>query len=133
MSQQISVTRTPRILIIDDDDVLRRWLRAQLEQRGFEVWEESQGDEALAAYESKGPWDFVLSDFFFLRGESIKTGLDLVREIIRKNPTQRMAIHTSERGLQAPVPVLNKPYPIVRLLRLLRDPVKSLALKFRLD
>jgi CheY-like chemotaxis protein len=120
----------PRILIVDDDDVLRRWLRTQLKARGFEVWEESQGDEALSTYQSNGPWDFVLSDFYFFRGERIKSGLDLVREIGRINPGQRVAIHTSERGLQAPVPVLNKPYPIGRLLRLLRAPIKSLALQF---
>ena len=130
MSRQTSTVRNHRILIVDDDDVLRRWLRAQLEPRGFEVWEESQGDEALSAYERNGPWCFVLSDLYFYRGEKIKNGLELVHAITVITPGQRMAIHTSERGFQAPVPVLIKPYPIARLLRLLREPLQSLALPF---
>jgi hypothetical protein len=53
--------------------------------------------------------------------------LDLVREIRAINPEQRIAIHTSAEDLKAPVPVLNKPYPIGQLLRLLRESPKSLA------
>jgi len=130
MNTQTSTVRNHRILIVDDDDVLRRWLRAQLEPRGFEVWEESQGDEALSAYERNEPWCFVLSDLYFYRGEKIKNGLELVHAITGITPGQRMAIHTSERDFQAPVPVLIKPYPIGRLLRLLREPLQSLALPF---
>ena len=118
--------RNLRMLIVDDDDALRHWLRVQLEPRRFEVWEESQGDEGLAAYVHNGPWDFVLSDLYFYRGERIKNGLDLVRAIAAINPGQRMAIHTSERALEAPVPVLAKPYPIGRLLRLLRGSLQPL-------
>jgi len=92
MSRQTSASRRPRILIVDDDDSLRRWLHAQLESRGFMVQEESQGDEALAAYRRKGPWDFVLSDLYFYPGEQIHNGLDLVREILQMNPRQRLAI-----------------------------------------
>jgi CheY-like chemotaxis protein len=128
MNRQTSTVRNHRILIVDDDDVLRRWLRAQLGPRGFEVWEESQGDEALCAYERNGPWCFVLSDLYFYRGERIKNGLELVHAITVMTPGQGMAIHTSEKDFQATVPVLIKPYPIGRLLRLLREPLQSLAL-----
>ena len=118
--------RNLRILIVDDDEALRHWLRIQLEPRGFEVWEESQGDEGLAAYEDNGPWNFVLSDMYFYRGERIRNGLDLIRAIAAINPEQRMAIHTSEKALEAPIPVLAKPYPIGRLLRLLRGSLQPL-------
>ena len=92
--------------------------------------EESQGDEAFSQYEHNGPWDFVLSDVYFYRGERIRNGMDLVRAIAAINPGQRVAIHTSEKGFRAPVPVLTKPYPIGRLLRLLRRPLQSLASSF---
>lgn len=118
--------RNSRILIVDDDDALRHWLRTQLEPRGFEVWEESQGDEGLAAYEDNGPWSFVLSDMYFYRGDRIKNGLDLIRAMAAINPAQHMAIHTSEKSLEAPIPVLVKPYRIEQLLRLLRRPIRSL-------
>lgn len=125
MSKQICATRKLRILIVDDDDVLRRWLRVQLEPRGFEVWEESHCDEAFAAYAHHGPWDFVLSDLYFFPGEQVKNGLDFTRKIAAMNPEQRMAIHTSEKGFQASVPVLTKPYSIGRLLRLLCEPSEA--------
>jgi CheY-like chemotaxis protein len=125
MKRPTLATRKLRILIVDDDDVLRRWLSAQLECRGFEVWEESQGDEALAAYRRKGIWDFVLTDLYFYPGEQIHNGLDLVHEILLMKPQQRLAIHTSERNVQASVPLLVKPYPLSRFLRLLREPVQN--------
>jgi CheY-like chemotaxis protein len=130
MTKQMSANRKLRILIVDDDDVLRRWLRAQLEPRGIDVREESQGDEALATYRQNGPWDFVLSDLYFYPGEKIRNGLDLVREILVMYPRQRLAIHTSERNVQAAVPVLIKPYTLARLLRLLREAVQNLNCGF---
>jgi hypothetical protein len=69
----------------------------------------------------------VLSDYLFIPSKKVKDGLELVREIRAINPGQRMAIHTSERNLQAPVPVLHKPYQIEKLLHLLRKPIKPLT------
>jgi CheY-like chemotaxis protein len=123
MNKQASPIQTHRILIVDDDDVLRRWLRAQLEPRGFEIWEESQGDEALASYSQNGPWDFVLSDLYFYPGEKILNGLDLVSAILALVPQQRLAIHSSESRIQAPCATLHKPYVLGALLRLLRRPL----------
>jgi CheY-like chemotaxis protein len=129
MNTQALTIETHRILTVDDDDVLRGWLRAQLEPRGFEVWEESQGDEALATHRQNGPWDFVLSDFYFFRGEIIRNGLELVQAIAAVCPEQHMAIHTSEPRLDAPCAVLRKPYTLGALLKLLRKPVTRLKVK----
>ena len=121
-----------KILIVDDDEVVLQWVRKQLEARGYDVEDAFSGEEGLRSYLSQGPttWDFVLSDYLFVPSKRIRNGLQLIREIQAINPEQRMAIHTSEKNLQAPVPVLHKPYQIGRLLRLLREPVKSLALQF---
>jgi hypothetical protein len=56
---------------------------------------------------------------YFYPGEKIRNGLDLMREILLINPQQRSVIHTSERKLNAPCFVLQKPYPISALLKLL--------------
>jgi CheY-like chemotaxis protein len=115
----------PRILVVDDDDALRAWVRVQLEGKGYEIIEESQGDEALATY-GRGDWIFVLSDLYFFPGERIGTGLDLVRAILAFNPKQQLAIHSAERRIEAPCVTLHKPYAIGQLLRLLRRPIAPL-------
>src|SRR5438552_5931712 len=116
-----------KILLIDDDECQLKWCSNHLEQRGFEVETAFSGEHGLRIYQTKGPWVFVLSDYLFIPSRRINNRLDLVREIRTINPEQRIAIHTSAEELQAPVPVLHKPYPIGRLLRLLREPPKRLA------
>lgn len=117
-----------KILLIDDDACLSQWCSSHLEERGYEVETAFSGDHGLHLYQTKGPWEFVLSDYLFIPSKRINNGLDLVREIRAINPEQRIAIHTSAEDLKAPVPVLHKPYPIGRLLRLLRQSPKSLDL-----
>lgn len=121
-----------KILIVDDDELILQWVRKHLEARHYEVEDAFSGEQGLRQYLSQGPctWDFVLSDYCFIPSNKVKDGLQLVSEIRAVNPEQRMAIHTSEKGLKAPVPVLHKPYPIGQLLRILRAPVQSLALRF---
>lgn len=118
-----------KILVVDDDEVVLQWVRKQLEARRYEVEDAFSGEHGLHCYLSQGPttWDFVLSDYLFIPSTRVQNGLQLVREIRAINPKQRIAIHTSEEGLQAPVPVLHKPYRIENLLRLLREPSRSLA------
>ena len=104
------------------------WVRRQLEARGYEVEDVFSGEQGLHAYVTQGStsWDFVPSDYLFTPSPRVQNGLQLVREIRAINLEQRMAIHTSEKGLRVPVPVLHKPYPIEKLLRLLRQPLSSL-------
>jgi CheY-like chemotaxis protein len=118
-----------KILVVDDDEVVLRWVRKQLERRRCEVEDAFSGEQGLHSYLSQGPttWDFVLTDYLFIPSTRVQNGLHLVRKICAINPKQRMAIHTSEKGLLAPVPVLQKPYPIENLLRLLRKPVLRIA------
>jgi ActR/RegA family two-component response regulator len=116
-----------KILLIDDDGCQLQWCSSHLQERGYEVVTAFSGEHGLQLYKTKGPWEFVLSDYLFIPSRRIKNGLDLVREIRAINPEQRIAIHTSADDLEAPVPVLHKPYPIGRLLRLFRELPKSLA------
>src|SRR5579864_117931 len=118
-----------KILVVDDDEAVLRWVRKQLEARRYEVEDAFSGEQGLHSYLSQGPttWDFVLTDYLFIPSTIVKNGLQLVRKICAINPEQRIAMHTSEKGLRAPVPVLHKPYPIENLLRLLRKPLFSIA------
>lgn len=57
----------------------------------------------------------------FMQVKNIRSGLELAKAIRSASASQRIAIHTSDKGLlAAPVPVLCKPCRVERLLQMLR-------------
>ena len=81
-----------KILLVDDDDALRGFLAKELEARGFEAVQTHFGDGGLHLYQKSDPWEFVLSDFRFMPGPTIKDGTQLLTAIHRINPFQQMGI-----------------------------------------
>ena len=65
-----------RILVVDDDESLRRVTQVQLEQSGCHVTTAGDGNKALSILE-KAPQDFVITD---LRMPGL-CGLDLLKKI----------------------------------------------------
>jgi two-component system cell cycle sensor histidine kinase/response regulator CckA len=123
-----------KILVIDDDDALRSFLARELEARDYEVAQTHFGDGGLHLYQKSGPWEFVLTDFRFIPGTTIKNGAQLLTAIYRINPHQQMAMMTADpkearrklpQALQC-LPVIRKPFRVEQLLRLLRQPVLPL-------
>jgi DNA-binding response OmpR family regulator len=53
--------KTDRILIVDDDMSIRKFVRANLEARGYEVLQAGDGDEGIQIIESELP-DLILLD-----------------------------------------------------------------------
>ena len=66
----------PRILLVDDDDVLRDALHKTLVRAGYEVEDASGGTEALKAFRRQ-PHDLVITDIVMVDGE----GLDTIRAL----------------------------------------------------
>jgi DNA-binding response OmpR family regulator len=62
----------PRILLIDDDQTMRRALRIALEKSGHEVAEAGNGCEALVAYRLR-PADLVIADLIMPEMEGVET------------------------------------------------------------
>ncbi len=50
-----------KILVVDDDNILRKVLRNYLEQQGYQVQDASSGTEGLTAFEAYSP-DLIVSD-----------------------------------------------------------------------
>jgi DNA-binding NarL/FixJ family response regulator len=50
-----------KILVVDDDSILRKVLRNYLEQQGYQVQDASSGNEGLTAFELYSP-DLIVSD-----------------------------------------------------------------------
>src|SRR5262245_47004115 len=51
-----------RILVVDDEEPLRKMVRLTLEAAGYEVGEARDGEQAFEAWSRHGPWDAVLLD-----------------------------------------------------------------------
>jgi CheY-like chemotaxis protein len=118
-----------RILLVDDDDVLVDWIVRKLEPQGYIIQQCQDGDYGLHLYKTEGPFDYVLTDYLFLPGQTIKNGLYLVKAIRKIDPTQPIIMQTSEENLAVPhgVKLLNKPYLLNKLIRLMgRLPVQPL-------
>lgn len=124
-----------RILLVDDDLCILQPLAAYLEANGYVVVQEQEGNSALATYRKKGPWHFVVSDFNFIPGPSIRNGAMLAAKILSLEPQQKLVIHSGdiskvfkalanlrESGqlkLSVEVPVLEKPYHLHELKELM--------------
>jgi DNA-binding response OmpR family regulator len=72
---------TKRILIIDDEENIRRVIRLALEPAGYEVGEASDGLRGLAAYKDGSNWDAVLLD----QKMPGMDGLETLRELRKFN------------------------------------------------
>jgi len=70
-----------RVLLIDDNAMVRSLLRTFLEQAGFEVADAAEGEAGIQLFRH-WPADLVLCDLF-MPG---KDGLEAIRELIREFP-----------------------------------------------
>jgi DNA-binding NtrC family response regulator len=124
-----------KILIVEDDDAQLLFLTKELEARDCEVVPTHFGDGGLSLYKKDGPFELVLSDFYFIPGSEIKNGVELVNAIHGINSVQRMALmtaHYREAREKLPaalryLPLLRKPFKIEQVLRFLRQPVLPLC------
>jgi two-component system NtrC family response regulator len=89
---------TPRILVVDDDESLRRVTQVQLEQAGFSTQTAADGNEALAALQ-KAPAQLVITDLK-MPGMS---GLELLRRIRADYPEVVVVVITAYGTVESAV------------------------------
>jgi len=65
-----------RILVIEDDNDVRKLLREILEHAGYEVEEASNGEEGIRRYREKQA-DLIITDIIMPKKEGIETITDL--------------------------------------------------------
>lgn len=116
-----------RVLVIDDDDLVRETLRLALEGANFEVVEATDGEKGIRIYEVE-PIDLVITDILMPEKEGIET----IIELRRKDPDVRIvAISGGDRigGIQflelagklGADRMLSKPFRVEALLKAVRD------------
>jgi len=67
----------PRVLVAEDDELLRRFLIQGLGAAGFAVTAAADGAEALRRFEAEGPFDALLLD----EDMPVATGRDVIRRL----------------------------------------------------
>ncbi len=90
-----------RILVVDDEPNLRKVLGALLQQAGYEVLTEADGDSALARIKSspRGAFDVVISD---LRMPGMD-GMHLLKALIEDDPSLPVVILTAHGSVDTAV------------------------------
>jgi PAS domain S-box-containing protein len=118
--------RNETILLVEDEPIVREWVREVLTENGYQVLEASHGVEALKVWdEFKGRVDAMLTDMVMPEG---MTGRDLARQLKTRDPRLRV-IYTSgysaemlqEDAELRDAPFLSKPYSAPQLVQLVRD------------
>jgi len=69
----------PTVLVIDDDQTMRRFIRAVLEREGHEVIEAANGKEGLALFRSR-PVNCLIVDIFMPDKDGLETIMELRNE-----------------------------------------------------
>lgn len=83
------------ILVIDDDEMVRGFIKRVLEREGYEVVEAEDGEEGLIKYR-RSPADLVVTDVLMPGKEGIET----IRELRRDYPAAKIiAISGGGRAL----------------------------------
>lgn len=94
--------RSPRLLLVEDEDLLRRLVAQFLRGADFQVVEASDGPEGVDRFNEQGPFDLAVVDLN-LPGYS---GVEVCRRIRQQQPDQRILICSAavtsefERALQ---------------------------------
>ena len=72
-----------KILVVDDEEVIRKFLGIQLAKLGYEVKEAADGEQALEKL-GKDDFDLLICDILMPN----KNGWEVIREV-RSNPTMK--------------------------------------------
>src|SRR5690606_18440267 len=124
--RSLAVEHNMRVLVVDDDDLVLRFVSRGLEEAGFSVARASDGEQALEYLEQcDGNCAVIVTDLVM----PAKTGAELAREACSRWPHLRVVYMTGyTRGELArhgvpdcPHSVLQKPFGVDELCRRVRE------------
>jgi DNA-binding response OmpR family regulator len=88
-----------RILIVDDEENIRRVTRLTLQAAGYEVVEASNGESGLELFSDGSTWDAVLLD----QRMPGMDGLETLRHISNRDPSARVIMATAYASIELAV------------------------------
>jgi len=118
--------RNETILLVEDEPILREWVKQVLVDYTYRVVEAGTGPEALKVWDDHtGKIDLLLTDMVMPEG---MTGRDLARQLRSRAPELKVIFTSgyspemlSNDGEFPGIPFLPKPYQAPRLVQLVRD------------
>ena len=111
------------VLVVDDDESVRRITVAFLKSAGFDIQMAGNGDEALAALASGLIFDALVTDYAMVG----MNGGDLILQARELYPTLPAMVVTAYPGaegldkLPPDVPVMHKPFARLELVRAVNE------------
>jgi CheY-like chemotaxis protein len=114
-------TRTPTVLVVEDEDGLRLLMRETLEGAGFRVCEADEGFQALSVLLQGRPVDLVITDIRMPRMDGCELAAHMAA-LALKVPILFVTGYVNELDLNAlPGPVLPKPFRPEQLVAFVRQ------------
>jgi DNA-binding response OmpR family regulator len=117
-----------RILIAEDDDLLRRFLELRLRSAGFDVVSAADGAEAWSLYSSRGPFAAVLFD----EDMPALTGRELISRLRDQGETVAailmsgsLTLDVGEQLALGVGPVVEKPFSPSTLIKALEGAIRA--------
>jgi diguanylate cyclase (GGDEF)-like protein len=86
-----------RVLVVDDDRLIREMTRDALVQEGFRVATAASGREALSRLGDEGPFDLVMTDLSMREMD----GLELLERVKRASPHTEVIVLTGYASLES--------------------------------
>ena len=112
-----------RILVIDDDEVVRSTIRKMLQMAGYEIEEAFDGEEGVKLY-NQDPTDVVITDIMMPE----KSGFETIQEIRSNFPDAKIIAITGGGLHLLPVAhdlgalrIFEKPFHIKELLETVKE------------
>jgi FixJ family two-component response regulator len=88
-----------RVLIIDDEQHIRKMMRLTLEAAGYQVAEARDGSEGLTLYRNGAGWDVVVLD----QRMAGMDGLETLRQLKERDPAARIVMATAFASIELAV------------------------------
>lgn len=115
-----------RVLIVDDIEMARRILREVLEKEGIQVYEATNGEEAVFMYEQTHP-DVITLDLAMPDKED--SGLEVLKEIRSKDADVKILVITGETTVKNFVDSVSnganvfmlKPINLEKLIKIIKE------------